>query len=838
MANNQIDWTALEQQATAYKNASTLLSQIAAITPSTGFIYTDLVADLATILQAAAKVANPLSGGLVIAVDTLNIPEGTTNISASGVQIIARSIIVANKTCATLAVTAAQNPSVQIVTTEIIGDLSISLGKDGATVPVQLSSIPSPQILTFNLPSTADTVSNTTTALADIFHSPYSILAIELSFVAGATLVEVGSPASLDLAANMLRWTISACHDLLAEKSSFPDLDIDNIANLLANSSAQLVFTQAAISNAIYVPVLSAELYSAEINALLEVAEIYDSKISAFQQEENIDELLKEFTGTLNSINSDAETPLFNELVRLAAEAQGAQGALSNAAIQLQAISQTIAPLQAAVEEAIQEKFQHELLEEGLKIFFTIITLYASAGAAIADPAVLAGESGAIAKAALDIAAKLAEAGASAIERAINSGESAATGPLTNTGLQSAANGAQAMMGAQVAFGVASATLWEVVNLAIAGGQNEINFSPDIVKAVDQIPDLSGFSIGGLDPNTFWDAFVIQIKAAYSQFVNDPIVGPSVNAYFEAVDLASTYGKGIGDQQMKLLQIYNQGVSAFDRLRSLVQAGEQWNALEGKLDSQEAKINAAIGFLENGYTNVKRNIVTAVNNYRAAFNYQWLQPSTVSVNASMSFLELVQEAKNSITSLENVLVGKLTGVKPRQSFDGITYMVEPGKNPLFREVNGKGQAQWSITLEDDTLSEQLNGNTAFFITEATFELIGGTQKDEVELQVETSANYSNKVNDQSFRFVSSGFSMSSDYIPSQLPHFITKWEFAEQDAPNYLTPSPYTQWTLTVDKGNWQDVTAIKMTISGLELQNDSQEQSSKSSVELKAERI
>ena len=60
--------------------------------------------------------------------------------------------------------------------------------------------------------------------------------------------------------------------------------------------------------------------------------------------------------------------------------------------------------------------------------------------------------------------------------------------------------------------------------------------------------------------------------------------------------------------------------------------------------------------------------------------------------------------------------------------------------------------------------------------------------------------------------------MSNDYQPTSPPDFITSWQFADPAA--YMMPSPYTSWTLTVNDGNWQDVTAIKMTVSGKELQN------------------
>ena len=75
-------------------------------------------------------------------------------------------------------------------------------------------------------------------------------------------------------------------------------------------------------------------------------------------------------------------------------------------------------------------------------------------------------------------------------------------------------------------------------------------------------PDLSGFSIGGLDPVTYWQTVVIQTTASVQPHKDLP----QAAAYLEAVQLAATYGSAVGDLQMKLLELYTQGMTAFDQL--------------------------------------------------------------------------------------------------------------------------------------------------------------------------------------------------------------------------------------------------------------------------------
>ena len=222
--------------------------------------------------------------------------------------------------------------------------------------------------------------------------------------------------------------------------------------------------------------------------------------------------------------------------------------------------------------------------------------------------------------------------------------------------------------------------------------------------------------------------------------------------------------------------------------------------------------------------NIKRSLVLAVENYRAAFFYQWLQPASIQVDVSMDLVALEQAATDSITGLNQVLAGNPADpVLPRQNFQDVQYQVT---QPLFtKEVNRPAQVQF--TIDPTVLAQQLNGNTALFLSAATFELEGGTQSEEVELTIATSVHFTNQLGVQPgtnpFRFVvSQQVSMTNDYRPptqpGDAPTWLTTWSFA--DPTLYLAPTPYTNWTLTVDQGQTQDVTAINLTLSGAMLQN------------------
>ena len=816
MTDWQPDWQALQTTAASLIASDPLAALITTVTPVGGYVAIALRATLADVVSAATK-AGPLSGPLVIAVDTLDVWPGDTVIAAPGVSIVARAVV-ADRGPATLIVRSdTPEAGIQLTTARISGTLNAAFQKaDGSAIagpgngPLAMSRLTYPQVINA-VAANGPAASTARPAVADSLHEPWAIVALEVSAAIAATLVDQGSDGALTLAADMLGWVTGGCSALFAQKSQFSTVDFGNLASLQMTAVGLLSFTQARTSGATYVPVLSADVYQQQIDSLLALAQLYDTKITAFQNQQNTDQLLASFARTLSDTYQEAQTPLLSALQRLADEAGSVEEQLTNAAVQLREVSATLRPLHVALVEAISEQFQQELVRSAVNTLSTVLTLYVgAAGAILGDPEVLAGKAPAAIKAATDITKDLIAAGQQGIDDAITDGaSSAALLPPTPQNSAGTAQGARYLAGSVASFGSAVALLWAVV--AQVASSQPLKLSPELESVVDQLPDLSGFSVGGLDPVTYWNKVVVQTTAAVKPHEDLP----EATKYLATVQLAATYGSAVGDLQMKLLELYTQGMTAFDQLYAAYQAQASWTQLQKSLTSTADQAAAAAGLLQRGYLNIKRSLVLAVESYRAAFLYQWLQPASIHIDVSMDLLTLKRQATSSITGLNQVLAGTLTGtVRPRQRFKGITYRVT--QPPLLTKVNGHPQAQF--TIDPAVLADQLNGNTALFLSAATFELEGGMQSGEVELQIATSGHYNNQLGTNTFRFVSRPVSMTSDYIPGKPPRFLTRWQFA--DAALYLAPTPYTNWTLTVDKGQWQDVTAINLTLSGILLQN------------------
>jgi hypothetical protein len=813
VATWQPDWPGLESTADSLIASSPLAARIATVSPEGGHITIALQANLSDVL---AHAGGPLSGPLVVAVDTLNVASGETVIDAPAVSIVARSIVVdGDEGTLLLRSDESDLEGIQVTTSSITGTLDVGFeNADGTMVldgggALALDAAVVPQVLTGTAGGAAPTASSAQQSVADTLHEPWAVVALGLSAAIGATLVDQGTGDASALADAMLRWAVAGSSALLGQHQKFPSVDYDEVASIQTSAVGLLAFTQAQASGATYVPALSSSIYSQQIDDLLAVAAIYDSKLTDLQDTKNIDAMLASFAKTLGDTYATAETPLVNALERLAKEAGSVEEQLLNASVQLQEVSATLPGLRDALVDAIKQQFQHELVKAALDTFSTVLTLYlGAAGAILGNPEALAGNAEAEITAAIDVAQKLIEAG-QGLGNAINAGAGSAALPPTPDTSAGTELGAQYLTGSLASFGTAMALLWDVV--ALAASEKPLNLSPDLVKAVDKIPDLSHFSVGGLDPTTYWHATVVQTQAAVKP--NQDL--QEATDYLAAIELAATYGSAVGDLQMKLLELYTQGMAAFDQLQATYKAEASWAALKSSLTSEGDQVAAAAGLLKRGYLNVVRSLVLSVANYRAAFLYQWLQPAPVEVDVSMDLVSLRQQASNSVTGLEEVLAGTASGaVHPRQNFGLVKLRIS--QDSLFKEVDGKGQAQFTIDMS--ILAAQLAGDTAVYLTAATFVLQGGSQPEEVELQIATSGHYRNRVGTTDFRFVSRSVSMMNNYRPDDLPKFVTPWKPA--DAASYLAPTPYTNWTLTVDEGDWQHATAIDITLSGVLLQN------------------
>jgi hypothetical protein len=306
VASSDVDWASLNAGAASFVASTPLAARIATVTPVGGYVAIGLQMSLTDILDAASAAVSSLTGTLAIAVDTLTIPAGTTLISAPAVSIVARSLMVDGGGSATLQIRSG-DPALQVTTASISGSIAVSLqASDGMPIgsgdapALALSSLTTPQVLTVLPGATPQlTTSTATSDIADTLHVPWAIVALETSSAVASVLVDQGTDDATALAADMLRWVTGGRYALIAEEAAFTTIDYNDLASLLSGSIGLLAFTQTTPSGATYVPILAADVYQDEINALLAVAATYDQKISSLASQQNVDQQLAAFASTL-----------------------------------------------------------------------------------------------------------------------------------------------------------------------------------------------------------------------------------------------------------------------------------------------------------------------------------------------------------------------------------------------------------------------------------------------------------------------------------------------------------------------------------------------------------
>lgn len=804
-------WSQLNAIAAHYLASSPLKASIAAATSPDTRVVTGLKLDLADVVASSGA-----PGTLVVAADTLVIPADALSLQSRGVMLIARSVKVRKRGKAQLTL----QGDLQLVTAGIDGTLSVAYqpakdGPVGAAVELSLARSGTPNVLTVvsGAPSTAETAP---AVVADVMHSPWSLMALELSSAIAAVLIDLGAPGALKLSAAMSAWVSTCCRALLDQRDAYQSsVDYKDVTSQHATALAQQSFTEASAAGATYVPVLSAKSYQSSVSMLMEIAERYDKRIAALKRQKANGKWLDRFAGTLGEVQGLATEPLIATLRSQISEAAQVETLLGNAQVQLKQACETLKPLYEELREEIEEDFQRNLLVTAFKVLFTLAELFTGAAAAIVEGA--AGGTEAL-KSALEVAEQLVKAGEEFMELAIEQRLEALKELPSDTASKAVEEGGQLLVGSVYNFAKASNSLWSLVKTALAQNPPRVERSDEYVKLIAALPDLSGFGTGGLHPTTYWNSVVVKTVGSVSSYQDLP----AATAYVTAVKLAATYGSAVGDHMMTLLDLYSRALSTYARLVEVSEARARWDRLQADIADQDQRFDAALGLVTRGYINVKRELCMAVSRYRAAFFYQWLQPSSIAVDVTMRYGDLQLQMKNALDSLQGALIGPDTGVlKPRQDFDNVTYVVRaPGGGSLFTEVDGKGQARWTISLDDTALSGQLGGKTALYISEANFLLVGGKQPDQVHLTVATSDTFLNRHGKSDYRFESIPMSMDTSYKPGssgRQPTVVMSWRPTDKSA--FMVPTPYTEWTLTVNEGDWRNVTEITMTLRGVCLQ-------------------
>ncbi|HYP27494.1 MAG TPA: hypothetical protein VE262_12320 [Blastocatellia bacterium] len=264
---------------------------------------------------------------------------------------------------------------------------------------------------------------------------------------------------------------------------------------------------------------------------------------------------------------------------------------------------------------------------------------------------------------------------------------------------------------------------------------------------------------------------------------------------------------------------------------------QRWSRLEQESKDDEQKKSALKALLLQQCVNTKRSLLVSARYYRAAYLYRWLDEPTFNVSLGMGYNELQQQFDRMKLGIEQLLSSK----PPAQPFDTGYYLIPVVKSGESK--NGGAPASgcpyvvldtsartptlsWGISIEEPPFKGSVpnGGAIGFFVEEGWFYLEGAEPNGgkSISLTVSTSGYYANAYGDDSSGrkyFVSSP--LETDFIYSGeagggVDDPRTPWKPASTVKASYLTPTPFTQWTLAVkDAGSLANLKAIRMRLSG-----------------------
>jgi hypothetical protein len=296
------------------------------------------------------------------------------------------------------------------------------------------------------------------------------------------------------------------------------------------------------------------------------------------------------------------------------------------------------------------------------------------------------------------------------------------------------------------------------------------------------------------------------------------------------------YAKAANRKATAMARVHARLFEIVAQKKAAQHASERWQKMEAEAKSAEQKKAIMQALLEQQVSNAKRSLLVAARAYRAAYLYRWLSEPTMKVNLEMKHKDLAVEFAK-ITQDVEALLG---AGKPPQAFDTdiLKIPVVKPRTPLperptgmyatLTTINGKQLLTWSMPISGSPFDGKLppNDRLAVFIEEGWFYLAGAkpNASGTVILKVTTSGEYENgygkNPGDARRSFASAPLEM--DFIYSVADGAVkeppnTPWKPANEIKASYMAPSPFTQFTLTVeDAGSLDELSAIHLRFRGV----------------------
>jgi hypothetical protein len=784
-----LDWAPLIQQAQPY---TALVANTDPVSGLVDLTYCGLKANLSDVLKQ-----QPAGGlhSLAVFADTLVVDVQTIN--TAGLMLVVRNLDVSALAGQPLRISPAGAGSiaVQILVGGATGG-SFTLGVAGvAGAPVTPPASSTALSATTYVASKGEPLSplppTTGNNLATLIGYSWTMNSLYAGFSAAASLMDqTGSALAQSTAQAMLAWVV-ACTANLGGSPQWPS----DYAQLY-NQAASLLVTLNVAPGAMYVPVLAQSYYSQHMSDIVSVIGSYEGQMQTLTTQQDIAQAIATVSASLQAVANDEVAPLQTQLAGISANIQS----LYNDIIDLRS-SFTLQTQRAHTAfEVLQEEITIDRITEQLSAELDLAMSVISLGFDAVK--VYEGDSDGLKEAIKDSVEAI-----KGLVATIQAGESPDSDDL--------ASQATELLQGQ------SALMQSVL-------QGRLLWQQAIDNATSGVLPTSLAAIT-IDPVTDWDNYIAGAEAAISSLERD--IGSSAqnaaDTYLATLKVLAGYGKAIGGKYVAYVAQLVQATVVIAQINAAQNVESRWQATVAQATSDAQKLAALKAVVQSRIQTVKRSLYLAWTNYADSYYYLNFQapPRVISMDMDAAQLgaALVGVAEWVAQAVGNAPDGQHVRLPSSNAQIGLEFAILPaGAQATSGDVallDQTADGGWSLTFSVPLGTSQLEGvlpnggRCAIWISQAAFFLDGVTpnSKGNVIASVSTSGTYQNGIGAaNAHTFVTKG--LTGDYAYRTADGSVySPWAI---DTQVYMTPTPYTQWSIALAAGDGDPSTATRLRVA------------------------
>lgn len=781
-----IDWSSLESQTTQYTSLAATTDQVSQLVD---VYYCGLKTSLSAVLagQSASKL-----NSVAIFADTLELD--VPAVKATGLILMARQVDVSGLNGKPLVLDTGGNEGVAefLIGSAQNGTFSFAAaGQESAAVSPP-AGIDSPAAATYLVESGGSAPKvMTSSGVPDMVKVAWAQNSLAASYNAASTLMNVGTADALSTARSMLTWVVACTGGLASGGPQVPAAYAE-----LYNQAAALLLTLNVPEGAVFVPVLSGEYYSERIEPLLAVVRDYEGYMATLNTSKDIASAVATVSAALKDVAGKEAAPT---------------------KVQLNNVSENIDSLYAGI-RTLRGEFQ--LQSQTAATTFQLLK-HAQTLQNIWNQLVAEFE---LAMSALSLgfdAFKLSEGDATAIEDTIKDGIDAIKNGINLIGSAQAGvpddeltGGAKALLVSQQAM------LQAVLNGHLLWSRAIANSSGGVLPS-----DIAAINI---DPTTGWDNYWAAAEAKLSALrreIGDTPVQDILDNYQASLQILTNTGKAISAKCVAYVAQLVQATVLIAQMNAAAGVEARWAAAETNAKSDAEKLAALKGLIQARADAIKRAIYAAWTYYSASYFYLNFKTPPHALNVNMNAAQMgealagvkdwVAAALGNAADGQHVILPSddaqiklnFAVVKPGPTAPG-----GPDAAVLQKTADGGWTLSWTVPIGTSQLQGWLpnGGKCAIWISEASFFLEGVTpnSQNNVIAFVATSGTYENGFGPQAeHTFVTKGLGGNYAYEAAGETVY-SPWKI---NTAVYMTPTPYTQWTMTLPSDGGDPSTATKL---------------------------